>query len=83
MLVPVALRLQVVRALRRGVLAGDTAGLLMWRLCTAPGEQHLTAVRPSLGGLLGGILKQREPRMRLQVGQPVPWWVVCFQLLLF
>jgi hypothetical protein len=59
--------LQLVRALQRGVLAGDTAGLLMWRLCTPVDEHHRTAVQPSMGRLLASILQRKEPERRLQV----------------
>ncbi|WIA31742.1 hypothetical protein OEZ86_002618 [Tetradesmus obliquus] len=57
---------KLVRALQRGVLAGDTAGLLMWRLCTPVDEQHRTAVHPSMGRLLASILQRKEPQRRLQ-----------------
>jgi hypothetical protein len=60
--------LQLVRALQRGVLAGDTARLLMWRLCTPVDERHRTAVHPSMGQLLASILQRKEPQRRLQVG---------------
>eukprot|EP00879_Flechtneria_rotunda_P029981 GHRR01032457.1.p1 GENE.GHRR01032457.1~~GHRR01032457.1.p1 ORF type:complete len:489 (+),score=183.67 GHRR01032457.1:191-1468(+) len=56
----------VVRAFRRGVLSGDSADLMMWRLCTT-NYMHRMSVRPSLGGLIASIIKKQEPRRRLQV----------------
>jgi hypothetical protein len=72
--------LQLVRALQRGVLAGDTAGLLMWRLCTPVDEHHRTAVQPSMGRLLASILQRKEPERRLQVwtlSKQLVFWPMC------
>lgn len=57
---------RIMQGLRRGVLSGDVPGLMVWRLCTSS-QQPLSAVRPSLGGMLASILLQRVPRMRQQV----------------
>jgi hypothetical protein len=59
--------MQVLTHLRRGVLSGDTASLLMWRLCSSSPGAAGGVVRPSLGRMLGSILQQRVPQRRLQV----------------
>lgn len=65
------LGLQVVRGLQRGALCGDMAGLLTWRMCAPLGGEQSLGVKPSLGGLLANMLKQKAPRMRQQVSRPL------------
>lgn len=56
----------MLKALQRGVLSGDMPALVMWRLCTSS-TQQLTAVRPSMGGMLASILLHKAPRMQQKV----------------
>eukprot|EP00878_Enallax_costatus_P038369 GHUV01043581.1.p1 GENE.GHUV01043581.1~~GHUV01043581.1.p1 ORF type:complete len:370 (+),score=92.18 GHUV01043581.1:211-1320(+) len=70
---------KVVRGLQRGVLSGDVSSLLTWRMCTPLDSEHSMGVKPSLGGLLATMLKQKAPHMRQQAYFGA-WLKYCQQL---